>query len=94
MFRRMHRKILVVDGKRAFVGGINYSADHLADFGPQAKQDYAVEIEGPIVDTIRRFARAAPRDRAARGAAGSGAGTRRPQESGAARGRHGAGACS
>jgi cardiolipin synthase len=51
----------VVDGKRAFVGGINYSADHLADFGPAAKQDYAVEIEGPIVGTIRRFARAAPR---------------------------------
>jgi cardiolipin synthase A/B len=61
MFRRMHRKILVVDGARAFVGGINYAADHLADFGPAAKQDYAVEIEGPIVDTIRRFARAAPR---------------------------------
>jgi cardiolipin synthase len=61
MFRRMHRKILVVDGKLAFVGGINYSADHLADFGPAAKQDYAVEIDGPIVDTIRRFARAAPR---------------------------------
>ena len=63
MFRRMHRKILVVDAERAFVGGINYSADHLADFGPAAKQDYAVEIEGPIVDTIRRFARAAPRIR-------------------------------
>ena len=61
MFRRMHRKILVVDGERAFVGGINYSADHLADFGPAAKQDYSVEIEGPIVHTIRRFARAAPR---------------------------------
>jgi cardiolipin synthase len=51
----------VVDAERAFVGGINFSADHLADFGPAAKQDYAVEIEGPIVDTIRRFARAAPR---------------------------------
>ena len=51
----MHRKILVVDGERAFVGGINYSADHLADFGPTAKQDYSVEIEGPIVQTIRQF---------------------------------------
>ncbi len=56
-FRRMHRKIVVVDGARAFVGGINYSADHLADFGPLAKQDYAVEIEGPIVADIRHFAR-------------------------------------
>lgn len=59
MFRRLHRKVLVVDGERAFVGGINYSADHLADFGPAAKQDYSAEIEGPIVDTIRRFARTA-----------------------------------
>ena len=57
MFRRMHRKIVVVDAERAFVGGINYSADHLLDFGPEAKQDYSVEIEGPIVDEIHRFAR-------------------------------------
>jgi cardiolipin synthase len=55
VFRRMHRKIVVIDGLRAFVGGINYSADHLADFGPEAKQDYAVEIEGPLVGTIHSF---------------------------------------
>ena len=55
LFRRMHRKIVVVDGARAFVGGINYSADHLADFGPMAKQDYAVEIVGPIVASIHAF---------------------------------------
>ena len=55
LFRRMHRKIVVVDGTRAFVGGINYSADHLADFGPLAKQDYAVEIAGPIVTSIHSF---------------------------------------
>lgn len=59
VFRRMHRKLVVVDGKRAFVGGINYSADHLADYGPEAKQDYAVEAEGPIVAHIHRFALAA-----------------------------------
>ena len=51
----MHRKIVVVDGELAFVGGINYSADHLADFGPEAKQDYAVEIAGPLVAEIHRF---------------------------------------
>ncbi|MDB5966936.1 MAG: phospholipase D/Transphosphatidylase [Polaromonas sp.] len=55
VFRRMHRKIVVIDGKHAFVGGINYSADHLGDFGPMAKQDYSVEIEGPIVATIHEF---------------------------------------
>lgn len=54
-FRRMHRKLVVVDGSRAFIGGINYSADHLADYGPEAKQDYAVEAEGPIVAHIRSF---------------------------------------
>ena len=58
LFRRMHRKIVVVDGERAFVGGINYSADHLADYGPEAKQDYAVEIEGPLVADIAQFVRA------------------------------------
>ena len=59
VFRRMHRKIVVVDARLAFVGGINYSADHLADFGPAAKQDYAVEVRGPLVTGIHRFARAA-----------------------------------
>ena len=54
-FRRMHRKIVVIDGGLAFVGGINYSSDHLADFGAEAKQDYSVEIEGPIVTEIHRF---------------------------------------
>lgn len=54
-FRRLHRKLTVIDGRIAFVGGINYSADHLGDFGPEAKQDYSVEIQGPIAASIRRF---------------------------------------
>ncbi len=57
--RRMHRKIVVVDGHTAFVGGINYSADHLADHGPLGKQDYAIEIQGPLVAVIHRFTHAA-----------------------------------
>ena len=55
VFRRMHRKIVAIDETIAFVGGINYSADHLADFGPTAKQDYAVEVEGPVVADIVSF---------------------------------------
>ena len=55
MFRRMHRKVIVIDSRAAFVGGMNFSADHLADFGPRAKQDYAVRLEGPLVPLIRRF---------------------------------------
>ena len=47
LFRRMHRKIVVVvDEAVAFVGGINYSkAEHMSDYGPEAKQDYAIRIE-------------------------------------------------
>lgn len=58
LLRRMHHKIVVVDGQHAFVGGINYSIDHLAEFGALAKQDYAVEIEGPLVGQIQAFCRA------------------------------------
>ncbi|MCT4701265.1 cardiolipin synthase ClsB [Enterobacteriaceae bacterium H20N1] len=55
VFRRMHRKIVVVDGEVAFVGGINYSAEHMTDYGPQAKQDYAVKVEGPVVEDIYQY---------------------------------------
>lgn len=62
MLRRMHRKIVVVDASKAFIGGINFSADHLGDFGPEAKQDYAIAIQGPIVEDVRHFANAAVAD--------------------------------
>ncbi len=53
--RRLHRKIVVVDGAAAFVGGINFSADHLTEHGAGAKQDYAVEVRGPLVADLRLF---------------------------------------
>ncbi len=52
LFRRLHRKIVVVDAEVAFVGGINYSSEHLLSFGAKAKQDYAVQVRGPIVNKI------------------------------------------
>lgn len=54
MFRRLHRKIAIVDKEIAFIGGINYCADHMTDFGEKAKQDYAVELKGPIVSEIHK----------------------------------------
>ncbi|GAB7270561.1 hypothetical protein DZS_19550 [Dickeya ananatis] len=48
-----------MDGHTAWIGGINYSADHLSDYGPEAKQDYAVKVRGPVVDDIYRFMLAA-----------------------------------
>jgi cardiolipin synthase len=59
VLRRLHRKLVVVDGHVAFIGGINYSADHLGDYGPEAKQDWSAEVHGPIVAEIHRFAHAA-----------------------------------
>lgn len=56
LFWRMHRKIVVVDDDVAFIGGINFGADHLADYGEGAKQDYAVAIRGPAVIQIKDFA--------------------------------------
>jgi len=55
VFRRLHRKIVVADNEIAFVGGINFSAEHISSYGPQAKQDYAVEVKGPIVEDIARY---------------------------------------
>lgn len=59
LFRRMHRKIVAIDGRLAFIGGINFSIDHLHEFGPMAKQDYAVEVRGPLATDISNYAREA-----------------------------------
>ena len=55
--RRMHRKVTVVDGRCAFVGGINIldDLDVPKDFGPRV--DYAVRLEGPLVQAIHKDAR-------------------------------------
>jgi cardiolipin synthase len=58
IFRRMHRKLVVVDGQIAFCGGINFSDDHMAETHPEGKQDYALEIQGPLVARIRDFCHA------------------------------------
>lgn len=58
LFRRLHRKLAVIDGRYAFIGGINLSHEHMTEYGPMAKQDYAVEIEGPAVPIIRNLCKA------------------------------------
>lgn len=54
IFRRLHRKQIVIDRKIAFVGGINFAYDHLIRSGAEAKQDYAVKIRGPVVADIHQ----------------------------------------
>ncbi len=42
VFRRMHRKIVVIDARIAFIGGLNYSAEHMSSYGPEATR-YALK---------------------------------------------------
>lgn len=50
--RRLHRKIVAVDRRVAWVGGINI-IDDLSDRGPpHPRYDYAVRVEGPLVASV------------------------------------------
>lgn len=50
--RRLHRKLVVIDGRIAFVGGINI-IDDTTDTDPGfPRHDYAVAVEGPLVADI------------------------------------------
>jgi cardiolipin synthase len=52
---RNHRKILVIDGKVAFTGGMNIGDDYL-DRGPLSPwRDTQVRIEGPSVESLQRI---------------------------------------
>ena len=51
--RRLHRKIAVIDARVAFVGGINIIDDMHTPGRRPPRYDYAVRIEGPLVDAIR-----------------------------------------
>lgn len=54
--RRLHRKLAVVDGKIAFVGGINIIDDMNAPDHTPPRVDYAVKIQGPIVAAMHASA--------------------------------------
>ncbi len=52
--RRLHRKMAVVDGRVAFVGGINLIDDlDLPDPELQPRFDFAVRVEGPLAASAR-----------------------------------------
>ncbi len=50
--RRLHRKIVVVDREIAFVGGINMVDDMGIPGQTSPRYDYAVSVEGPLVENI------------------------------------------
>ena len=55
--RRLHRKIVVVDQKIAFVGGINIIDDMDMPGQTSPRYDYAVSVEGPLVGEIHASTR-------------------------------------
>lgn len=76
MLHRLHRKVVVVDARVGFIGGINFSVDHLKRYGPESKQDYSLRIEGPLAralqaDALRTIAHARPQARRAKPPAGA-----------------------
>ena len=50
--RRLHRKLVVVDARVAFVGGINIIDDRHTPRHTPPRYDYAVRIEGPLVGRV------------------------------------------
>ena len=54
-WRRLHRKLCVVDGTLAFCGGINVlddRMDHIQGTLPAPRLDFAVQVKGPAVRQI------------------------------------------
>ncbi len=55
--RRMHRKLVVVDGTLAFCGGINVTDDRDEHATLSPRYDFAAKIEGPLVGEVHRAVR-------------------------------------
>lgn len=57
--RRLHRKLVVVDGEIGFLGGINIIDDHNVPDNAVPRLDYAVEIRGellrPMLNTMHKL---------------------------------------
>jgi cardiolipin synthase A/B len=59
--RRLHQKLCAVDGRAAFVGGINVIDDrHDLRHGwfDAPRLDYAIEVSGPLAEQVQRATRA------------------------------------
>jgi len=55
--RRMHRKLVIIDNRIAFVGGINIIDDMHTPKQVPPRFDYAVKIEGPLLRVVHAAAR-------------------------------------
>jgi len=51
--RRLHRKIVVIDGTLGFIGGINFIDDFIENLSDTAPRfDYAVGFQGPVLADV------------------------------------------
>ena len=55
--RRLHRKLVVIDARIAFVGGINIVDDNNAPADMCPRYDYAARVEGPTVQQVHHAVR-------------------------------------
>ena len=55
--RRLHRKLVVIDARLAFVGGINVIDDNNAPLEMRPHYDYAVRVEGPVLRPMHHAVR-------------------------------------
>ena len=55
--RRLHRKLVVIDARVAFIGGINIVDDNNAPEGMRPRYDYAVRLEGPALKQVHHAVR-------------------------------------
>ncbi len=50
---RNHRKLLTIDGRQGFTGGMNIRAHHLQDRGWRSTRDLHFELRGPIIQQLQ-----------------------------------------
>lgn len=70
VFRRMHRKIVVIDARIAFIGGLNYSAEHMSSYGPEANRITQYASKGRLSKIFSSLSWKTCQDKARRDAGG------------------------
>jgi cardiolipin synthase len=55
--RRMHHKVLVVDGKMALIGGINIANKYHGNLESEPWLDYAVQLDFPAAEDLQKLCR-------------------------------------
>lgn len=52
---RNHRKLLIIDGVQAFIGGTNLSGDYFGRWHKKQQRDYTFKLEGPVCAELQKI---------------------------------------